>query len=125
MTRNNLYDLTSAPNKSPGAFTTYFYGWQEPYVLSNYDDAGTYIHEMGHALNFFRTGDLMVLEQDLQGSDISEIHSQTLGTAGQPLAEPHLYRRQRGGEIQCFRNVYHHPLRNYDRRVSAQGIRNS
>ena len=69
MTRNNLYDLTSAPNKSPGAFTTYFYGWQEPYVLSNYDDAGTYIHEMGHALNFFRTGDLMVLEQDLQGSD--------------------------------------------------------
>ena len=84
MTRNNLYDLTSAPNKSPGAFTTYFYGWQEPYVLSNYDDAGTYIHEMGHALNFFRTGDLMVLEQDLQGSDISEIHSQTLELLASP-----------------------------------------
>ena len=84
MTRNNLYDLTSSPNKATGAFTTYFYGWQEPYVLSNYDDAGTYIHEMGHALNFFRTGDLMVLEQDLQGSDISEIHSQTLELLASP-----------------------------------------
>lgn len=84
MTRNNLYDLTSSPNKATGAFTTYFYGWQEPYVLSNNDDAGTYIHEMGHALNFFRTGDLMVLEQDLQGSDISEIHSQTLELLASP-----------------------------------------
>ncbi|MCI9405298.1 MAG: M3 family oligoendopeptidase [Oscillospiraceae bacterium] len=84
MTRNHLYDLTSAPNKASGAFTTYFYGWQEPYVLSNYDDAGTYIHEMGHALNFFRTGDLRVLEQDLQGSDISEIHSQTLELLASP-----------------------------------------
>ncbi len=84
MTRNHLYDLNSAPNKTPGAFTTYFYGWQEPFVLSNYDDAGTYIHEMGHALNFFRTGDLLVLEQDLQGADISEIHSQTLELLASP-----------------------------------------
>ncbi|MDD3192382.1 MAG: hypothetical protein PHE47_00770 [Oscillospiraceae bacterium] len=84
MTRNNLYDLTSSPNKSSGAFTTYFYGWQEPFVLSNYDDAGTYIHEMGHALNFFRTGEFMVLEQDLQGSDISEIHSQALELLASP-----------------------------------------
>ena len=84
MTRNELYDLTSAPNKSSGAFTTYFYGWQEPFVLSNYDDAGTYLHEMGHALNFYRTGDLTVLEQDLQGSDISEVHSQSLELLASP-----------------------------------------
>ena len=102
MTRNHLYDLTSAPGKTSGAFTTYFYGWQQPYVLSNYDDAGTYIHEMGHALNFFRMGDLLVLEQDLQGSDISEIHSQTL----ELLAGPWLDRFYMDAEAAEKSNVF-------------------
>lgn len=102
MTRNELYDLTSAPNKSPGAFTTYFYGYREPFVLSNYDDAGTYLHEMGHALNFFRSQDIRVLEQDMQSSDISEIHSQGL----ELLASPWLDRLYADATAAEKSNVY-------------------
>lgn len=85
MSENGLYDLLSSPNKRAGAFTIYFYGSREPFVVSSYEDPGTYIHEMGHALNFYRTAPFTVLEQDLQSSDISEIHSQTLELLAGPL----------------------------------------
>lgn len=84
MEEYELFDLISSPTKASGAFTTYFYGWQLPFVLSNYDDAGTYIHEFGHALNFFRAEPTRYMEQDLQGSDISEIHSQALELLAHP-----------------------------------------
>ena len=86
MQEHQLYDLIPSSTKAAGAFTTYFYEWQQPFVISNYDDAGTYIHEFGHALNFFRAKPLRFMEQDLQGADISEIHSQAL----ELLAEPWL-----------------------------------
>ncbi len=57
---------------------------------------------MGHALNFFRMGDLLVLEQDLQGSDISEIHSQTL----ELLASPWLDRFYMDAEAAEKSNVF-------------------
>lgn len=80
----HLMDLTAANHKSGGAFTTFFYGYREPFVFSSYEDAGTYIHELGHALNFYRTAPTEVMEQNLRGSDIMEIHSQSLELLASP-----------------------------------------
>ncbi|MCI5800579.1 MAG: M3 family metallopeptidase [Oscillospiraceae bacterium] len=79
-----LMDLKAANHKSDGAFTTFFYGYREPFVFSSYEDAGTYIHELGHALNFYRTAPTEVMEQNLQGADIMEIHSQSLELLAAP-----------------------------------------
>ncbi|MDD2956548.1 MAG: M3 family metallopeptidase [Oscillospiraceae bacterium] len=80
----HLLDLKAANNKSDGAFTTFFYGYQEPFVFSSYEDAGTYIHELGHALNYFRSKPTEVAEQNLRGADIMEIHSQSLELLASP-----------------------------------------
>ncbi len=72
--RAGLYDIQSGPNKYDGAFETYLWTYQEPFIFLNpsstqYDKL-SFSHEFGHFTNDF------VSFGGGAGTDVAEVHSQ-------------------------------------------------
>lgn len=73
-----MLDVLSAPGKSAGAFSTFFYGISQPYIYSDAASATTIIHEAGHALNSYSMPDIDITERYSSGTEVREVHSMGL-----------------------------------------------
>lgn len=71
---NKLYDIEYGLNKYPGAFETYLWTYNAPFVFvdpyMDQSDKLAFAHEFGHFSNDFAVGGSYV------GTDVAEIHSQ-------------------------------------------------
>lgn len=71
-----LYDILTSSNKSPGGFTTYLSGYNEPFISLNYEadyqTLSSLIHEFGHFNYEYYTGGTC------ESLDLGEVYSQGL-----------------------------------------------
>lgn len=80
LTKYNFMDLDRRDNKATGAFTTSFPKYNMPFIFATTDDSldsvNTFIHEFGHAYNYFSNRDNDYNSD--RSLDISEIHSHSM-----------------------------------------------
>ncbi|MEG1994314.1 MAG: M3 family metallopeptidase, partial [Oscillospiraceae bacterium] len=80
LTKYKFMDLDKRENKATGAFTTSFPKYNLPFIFAttenSVDSVNTFIHEFGHAYNFFSNKD-NEFNSD-RSLDISEIHSHSM-----------------------------------------------
>ena len=89
LTEHRLYDLADSAAKSDTGYTTYFYGWNEPFIFNrpsgSFYDYTTTFHEFGHFVSLYRHGsDLMFGAAD---NDLCELQSQGMEVLFLPYYE--------------------------------------
>ena len=82
MIQNELFDALAKEGKSGGGYCTVFPLYHSPFVFSNFngtsEDVDTLTHECGHALNFYLSQSMKVLEYQESTLDVAEIHSMSM-----------------------------------------------
>lgn len=82
MRENELMDLLSRENKSPGGFCDLIRNYKAPYIFANFngtsDDVDVLTHEAGHAFFAYVNRDLLITDYINGGFDLAEIHSMSM-----------------------------------------------
>jgi len=82
MIENDLFDLTSKPNKQGGGYTTDIYDYNVPFIFSNFrgdsGDVDVLTHEAGHAFQSYMSKDITVPELRFPTLESCEIHSMSM-----------------------------------------------
>lgn len=93
-----LYDILTSSNKSPGGFTTYLSGYNEPFISLNYEadyqTLSSFIHEFGHFNYEYYTGGTC------QSLDLGEVYSQGLELLAFPYHKKMLGSIEKSKEMQ-------------------------
>ncbi|MBR3305171.1 MAG: M3 family oligoendopeptidase [Christensenellaceae bacterium] len=83
MSRYELFDLETKPNKRMGGYTTSLDSYKAPFIFSNFNgtaaDVDVLTHEAGHAFEAYMAYRTQVLsDYTYSTSEINEIHSMTM-----------------------------------------------
>jgi M3 family oligoendopeptidase len=82
MVQNNLLDLTTKENKSPGGYCTMIPNHRAPFIFSNFNgtthDIDVLTHEAGHAFQVFESRDWGISEYHFPTYEACEIHSMSM-----------------------------------------------
>ncbi len=82
MDDRELLDLDTRKSKSGGGFCTWFADYQVPFIFANFNgskhDAEVFTHEMGHAFQFYVSGNKRLLDYVWPTYESCEIHSMSL-----------------------------------------------
>jgi len=91
MVDNDLFDLTSKPNKQGGGYTTDIYDYNVPFIFSNFNgtsgDVDVLTHEAGHAFQSYMSKDITVPELRFPTLESCEIHSMSMEFFTHPWME--------------------------------------
>lgn len=92
MRDRGLLDLQARDGKSDGGFCTGFPIWGVPFIFGNFNgskaDVEVFTHESGHAFQFYRSGDMELLDYVWPTAESCEVHSMAL----EFLTWPHMER---------------------------------
>ncbi len=105
----HLLDLKNREGKAPGGFCTDFPSHGLPFIFANFNgtkrDVEVFIHEMGHAFQFYSSRKQPLVDYLLPTLESCEIHSMSL----EFLAWPHIEKffDEEGGEKFCRMHLEH------------------
>lgn len=82
MTKNELFNLETKPNKQSGGYCTFIQNYKSPFIFSNFngtsDDVDTLTHEAGHAFQFYESRNIEFPELIFPTLEACEIHSMSM-----------------------------------------------
>lgn len=101
MRRENLLDLDSRPNKSPGAYSMPYEACRRPFIFMNavgtHDDVMTLLHEAGHSFHVFESAHLPYFHQrnsvgvPLEFAEVASMSMELLASPYLPAKEGGFY----------------------------------
>jgi len=82
MMDQDLFDLTSKPNKQGGGYTTDLYDYNVPFIFSNFNgtsgDVDVLTHEAGHAFQSYMSNKIEIPDLRFPTLESCEIHSMSM-----------------------------------------------